>query len=121
MPEGRLDLKIEESDPLDPSKFTRHAIIELKVLRSFHESGKTFYKKETKNLVKSGVTQVSSYGKGMPANWLALCCFDMRNVDTGEECFKPVRKLAKRLKVHLKRWFLYAEAKHYQAALTSSS
>ena len=120
MPQGRLDLEIEESDPLDPSKVTRHAIIELKVLRSFHESGKTFDATETKNLVKSGVTQVSSYSKGMPAKWLALCCFDMRNADTGEACFKPVRKLAKDLKVHLKRWFLYAKSEYLRDALASS-
>src|SRR5580704_6721219 len=32
---GRLDLKIGESDALDKTRVTRHAILELKVLRSF--------------------------------------------------------------------------------------
>lgn len=120
MPEGRLDLEIEETDSLDRSVVTRHAIIELKILRSFRESGTIVKPKETCEWIESGVNQAFAYRDSKGAKWSALCCFDMRKRNTGEECFKHVRDLANELNVHLKRWFLYAKSTHYRDALASS-
>jgi hypothetical protein len=119
MPEGRLDIHIEQSDPIDRSKVTRHAVLELKVLRSFHETGTVVTDAYTRDWVESGVNQAFAYRKG--AKWSALFCFDMRKEDCGEQCFDHVRDLATRLEVMLKRWFLYAKSSYYRAALAASA
>ncbi len=115
--EGRLDLIIEERDALDPNIVHKHAVLELKVLRDFRVGGATVTEKHTCDWIESGVEQAFGYRKG--AKWSALCCFDMRKNDTGEQCFKHVRDMADRLKVHLKRWFLYSKSAHYRKALAS--
>ena len=119
--EGRLDLIIEERDPLNPGKVTNHAVLELKVLRSYGATGLGQTDKYNRDWIESGVNQAHGYCIGKNAKWSALCCFDMRKHDTGEECFEHVREMADCLKVGLKRWFLYAKSKHLRAALASSS
>jgi hypothetical protein len=121
IPEGRLDLEIEQSDPLDRSKVTRHAIIELKILRSFGETGAAVNDKYILDWVKSGIVQAASYRDSKNAKWAALFCFDMRKTDTGETCFHHVLAMASSLSVFLKRWFLYAKSAHYRAAMVSSA
>jgi hypothetical protein len=120
MPEGRLDIEIEQSDPLDPSKVTRHAVLELKVLRSFGETGTPVSDNKTLEWIESGVKQAFAYreGKGIKAS--ALCCFDMRGDDTGESCFEHVRELATSLCVTLKRWYLYSTSKQYRDAVAAA-
>jgi hypothetical protein len=61
MAEGLLDLEIEQSDPLDRSKLTRHAVLELKVLRTFGETGTPVTEDYTLGWVKSGVTQAHAF------------------------------------------------------------
>ena len=39
MPEGRTDIEVLETDPHERSKITQHGILELKVVRSFSETG----------------------------------------------------------------------------------
>jgi hypothetical protein len=121
MAEGRLDLQIEQSEPLDRSKITLHAVLELKVLRDFGETGATFTEKRTLEWVESGVKQAGTYRTGKGAKWSALFCFDMRKENTGEKCFDHVRELAARLNVFLKSWFLYAKSTHYRSALASNA
>ena len=118
IPEGRLDIEIIENDALDRSIITQHGILELKVLRSFSESGKTKYDdKQRKKWIKSGVAQAASYRDGKGAKWGALLCFDMCDSDVGESvCFSHVQHLSKKLSVHLKRWYLYAKSTHLRAA-----
>jgi hypothetical protein len=116
---GRLDLKIEESDALDKTQFTRHAILELKVLRSYGSTGNAVSPLEMRNWVKSGITQASSYGKDWGARRAALCCFDMRSSWTGEKCFVRVRKYAKKLSVDLRLWFLFGTSARYRDFLAS--
>lgn len=121
MAEGNLDLEIEQSDPLDRGKVTRHAVLELKVLRSFRATGGAVTDNETLDWITSGVTQVNAYGQGKGAKLSALLCFDMRKENTGEKCFDHVRELAASLNVCLRRWFLYAKSKHYQESLASTA
>ncbi len=80
---GRLDLEIEQSDPLDRGRIMRHAVLELKVLRSFRSSGTPVPKSETLDWVASGVRQAASYRDERGALAAALCCFDMRKEHTG--------------------------------------
>jgi hypothetical protein len=116
---GRLDLKIEESDALDRTRITRHAILELKVLRSYGSTGKSVSSTVTRAWIKSGVTQAFSYGEEWGAKRRALCCFDMRKQPTGELCFRAVRALAKKLSVELRLWFLFGSSARYRQFLAA--
>jgi hypothetical protein len=116
---GRTDLEIEEQDPLDQSKFTRHAILELKVLRSYGSTGKSVSDEETLAWVKSGVKQAAAYRSDKGALASALCCFDMRVVFTAEKCFEHVAGLAKELGVVMRLWYIYASSKQYRDAHTA--
>jgi hypothetical protein len=118
-PEGRTDIEIEERDPLDSSKVTRHAILEIKVLRSFWETGRRVSKTYTSNWVRSGIKQAAIYRDSKGARVSALCCFDMRSEDTGDECFTPVVKFGAKLSVTLKRWYLYSKSEYLREARTS--
>ncbi|RUW62738.1 hypothetical protein [Mesorhizobium sp. M7A.F.Ca.US.008.03.1.1] len=117
MPEGRLDIEIIENDPIDRSKVTQHGIIELKVLRTYGQGGSAVTKKYTSDWIRSGVEQAAAYRDSKGAKWGALVCFDMRCDDAGDAiCFKHVRRLAKTLEVHLRRWFVYATSKQLRTA-----
>jgi hypothetical protein len=118
---GRLDLEIEETDWSDPTTVTRHAILELKVLRSFTSTGSAVPARQTRDAVADGVTQVSAYRKERAARSSALCCFDMRPEFTAEKCFTGTIKVrAGKLKVALRVWHLFASSKAYRELLTAS-
>ena len=119
--EGHIDLLIQERDPLNREKVTNHAVLELKVLRSYGETGRGYDEEFHLAWIQKGVIQAHSYREGKGAIWSALCCFDMRTSDTGESCFEHVTDMAKELKVHLKRWFLYAKSEYWREAFASSS
>ena len=118
---GRTDLEIEETNRDDPSTVTRHAILELKVLRSFRSTGTTVNESETQRWIEEGVEQTAVYRHEKAARWSALCCFDMRRRDeNNEKCFDHVRSTAEKLDVRLKRWFIFASSLEYRNAQTSS-
>ena len=116
MAEGRSDIEIEERDPLNRSLVTRHALLELKILRSFGETGNVYTPAETLAWIESGVKQACSYRDSKGSKWSALCCFDMRKDNGGDACFDQVKPLAEALKVTLKRWFLYAKSEYLRDA-----
>ena len=119
-PVGRFDIEIYEHEPIDRSKITHHGVLELKVLRSFGETGSVVAESETRNWIKSGVEQAAAYRDSKESRWGALLCFDMRREDSGhEDCFKNVKNLAKKLKVFLGRWFLYASSERLRSVLAS--
>ena len=119
IPEGRMDIEILENDPNDRSKITQHGVLELKVLRSFHDTGTKVSQKYTKGWIKSGVQQAAAYRDGKGAKWGALLCFDMRCTNFGDtDSFKHVKALAKTLDVYLRRWFMYGTAAQLRSALT---
>lgn len=118
---GRNDLEIEQIDPNDHSVVTRHAVIELKVLRSYRYSGSSVSEPETRRWIKDGVIQAMAYRNEKNIQWSALCCFDMREDDEGDGvCFTHVRNIAAALDVILGRWFIYKSARDYRRALSNS-
>lgn len=116
-PEGRTDIEIEEND-LDRGVIIRHALIELKILRSFHEGGSEFPHSETLDWIRSGVLQAYEYGTQKGARLATLCCFDMRQTDEKECCFDHVRELAASKQIVLKRWYIYSSSKAYRKAMS---
>ena len=113
---GRLDLLIERQDPYDHLNITRLAVIELKVLRSFSYSGRETRANAIPRWIAKGVGQVAAYRNEWHARMGFLMCFDMRNVDTGEQCFSHVLSIARDQSVHLSRWFLYNSSDAYRKA-----
>jgi hypothetical protein len=116
---GRLDLEVEEADVDNRSRVTRHAILELKVLRSFGSTGIAESEQYTLDWVTSGVKQAATYRDRRGALAASLCCFDMRKEHTGDRCFHHVRELGKDLNVTLHVWFIFATSKHYRDFLTN--
>lgn len=116
---GRLDLEIEEQNPSDFSNVTRHAILELKVLRSYTVKGKSVSENDIFEWVEKGVNQAFAYRESKGALTSALCCFDMRKVESGQKCFANVTEKAKDLKVTLKLWFIYATSEQYRKAISN--
>lgn len=114
---GRLDLEIEETNPLDQRHFTRHAILELKILRSFGCTGEKVTEEYTLEWITSGVKQAFSYRDKRGALAAALCCFDMRCIEKSDGSFAHVMALAKERNVELRSWFIYATSKQYRDAL----
>ena len=115
---GRTDIEIEQRNPHDGAAFTLHAIIELKVLRSFGSTGSKVTQAATERQIREGVRQAAAYRKYKSAEWSALCCFDMRRIDVGcDSCFASVRDWAKDLEVLLRRWFLYASTEAHRQAM----
>jgi hypothetical protein len=119
MPEGRDDLEIERQDPLDRSKVTRLVLIELKVLRSFSETGRAVLEKSELGRIQDGVKQAAAYRNSKGFRHSTLCCFDMRSVDSGDSCFEHVLQLAVDLSVDKRRWFIYASSDDYRAAIAA--
>jgi len=112
---GRLDLEIEELDP-DTRKLARHAVLELKVIRSFGSTGASTSQPQTERWVSEGVEQAHAYREERSARESALCCFDMR-VNVGDEaCVKKVETKAEGLGVIVRTWPLYPEFKLCRAA-----
>jgi hypothetical protein len=114
---GRLDLEIEESTPGDTSMFVRHLLLELKVLRSFGSTGIRVTDKEITVWIKEGVEQAAAYGNERGVRAQALFCFDMRISHTRQQCFKTVKATAKKRKVHLRAWHIFASAKEFRTTL----
>lgn len=113
---GRLDLEIERPDPNDYFTITRLAVIELKVLRSFRFNGRATRADAIPRWIAKGVRQVVAYRSERRAQLGFLICFDMRNADTGEQCFSHVASLARDRSVFLSRWFLYNTSEAYRDA-----
>jgi hypothetical protein len=119
---GRLDVALVGHDisagaPSAPC----YAVLELKVLRSFSEGGNPVADLFNKNWVKKGMQQAFSYAEEMRADAKALCCFDMRKTDTGDQCFAHVATEASTLNVVLKKWHLFGRLVDYRAAIVNDA
>jgi hypothetical protein len=112
---GRLDLEVEE--PLmEEGKFIRHAILELKVLRSYRSTGTEVRLSQMRKAVKNGMQQAIAYRQARKARAAALCCFDMRVKGARKNCFHGVKAPAERQKVELRVWPIYASAEERREA-----
>lgn len=109
---GRLDLELEEVDA--NQNLVRHALLELKVLRDYTSTGTRVSANATKTWVREGVKQAAAYRDERRVRESALCCFDMRKDVTGMACFAGVVALARRNKVALRVWHVFASSKAYR-------
>jgi energy-coupling factor transporter ATP-binding protein EcfA2 len=114
---GRLDLEIEEAAPT-PATFVRHALLELKVLRSYTDTGSTVSAGKATEAIEEGLRQAIAYREERGTLASALCCFDMRKAHSGESCFEPVVTRAGEQKVALRVWPLYGTVDQIRRATT---
>ncbi len=111
---GRYDLALVEQDPLDPSKFTNHAVLELKVVKAFTSSGRKVSEGTNLTAVIKGVRQAFAYRKERGAHIAALCCYDMRPKPTLDQDYKRGCKIAKNLNVDFWAWPLFSTTEAYR-------
>lgn len=116
MTAGRVDLEIEQPSQVDPLAVVRPAVIEVKVLRSRGSTGRAARPDAILRWIARGVRQVAAYRANRRALNGILCCFDMRDGDTGDTCFDHVRSQASSVSVTLSRWFLYNSAEAWRLA-----
>lgn len=112
---GRIDLEIDERVP-GAGIHICHALLELKVLRSYRSTGKPVPPAKVNEAIEEGVIQAKSYREAREALASALCCFDMRKQPNGSSCFGGVEGKARRGKVKLRVWPVYASVQQYRAA-----
>ena len=117
---GRADLHIAEHDPVNPALVTYLVVLELKVLRSRGESGSSYSEDENLDWVDKGVKQAGMYRQEHGHRVAVLCCFDMRDEDTGDDCFRLVHEQATALQVWLRRWYVYSSSERYREARAAS-
>jgi len=117
---GRYDVALFGQDYSDGALLTPcYAVLELKVLRAFGEGGARVTDAFNKNWVRKGMQQAFAYAQDLTADAKALCCFDMRETDTGDQCFAHIAADASALNVILKKWHLYGRLADYRDMLTA--
>lgn len=115
---GRTDIEVVDDRTGAPGAITHHALLELKVLRSFTHTGSPYPDSNAKDAVSKGVNQAHAYGLTHNSLLRMLCCFDMRTVDVGDDTtFSHVMTDATTLSVRLKRWYMYRSSEHYRDAI----
>lgn len=116
---GRYDFFLEEQDPLDASTWTHHAIIELKVVKSFSESGGLVAHSKNVIAVSDGLTQAAAYRDSHYCRFAALCCYDMRTAPDPAGAVAHELTRAQSLDVAMWSWPLYPSAKLAREALVN--
>lgn len=113
--EGRLDLLLIEASPT-PGIMIHHALLELKALRSFSNTGATEYNKSDHlKWVDKGTKQAIAYKEIHSPRHAILCCFDMCKEElTDEYWFSSSENLAKMAGILQWRWRLYNSADAYR-------
>lgn len=115
---GRTDVELVQFRGLPLGQNIRHALIELKVLRSTTVNGKGVKPKLMVRHISQGVRQASEYGEAANSNIRMLCCYDMRHTDDGTDAvFKDFKQPAADRKVVLRRFFLYRSSDALREAL----
>lgn len=115
---GRTDLEVVDDRTGMVGSVTHHALLELKVLRSFSHSGTAYPVATTDDAVSKGLNQAHSYGVNNNSLLRMLCCFDMRTDDVGDTTtFAHVQANATTLCVSLKRWYMYRSSEHMRDAM----
>lgn len=112
---GRVDLEVVQRQA-DGSTITP-AEIEIKVLRERNRRGLKWSEAKTQNWIRRGVRQAAAYRDERGAVCGMLCCFDMREVDRGDDVtFATVKPYAEDLEIVLHRNFLYHHADGWRLA-----
>lgn len=87
-------------------------VLELKTLTDKTETGAIVPGPDIRKRIADGLVQVISYRDDEHARNAALCCYDMRSNDEGDDtCFAEVRNEATNQSVELWRWFLHRSSK----------
>ncbi|WP_347469094.1 hypothetical protein [Burkholderia stagnalis] len=114
---GRTDLEIVDDRTGKPGMIYHHALLELKVLRSFGSTGTAYSETAVQDAIVEGVNQAHSYGTANNSVLRMLCCYDMRSNDVGDDAtFVQVKDRANTLSIRLKRWYLYRTSQDYRDA-----
>lgn len=91
-------------------------LLELKALTEKTETGNPIGKTEIKRRISDGLIQAISYRDSEHVLHAALCCYDMRGSDEGDqECFAEVGEHAAGESVLLWRWYLFRDSKAIRA------
>jgi hypothetical protein len=104
---GRFDLALIEHDPLDSSKTINHAILELKIVKSFTHSGTPVPPRDNKSAVLKGTKQAWAYREEHKSRMAALCCYDMRSTPSPNNCSELGSNVATKLNVEFWAWPLF--------------
>ena len=112
---GRYDIYIRQKLQFQRGHIP-YAILELKVLRSKHHSGTIVPDSDNLSAVEKGVRQARAYRAEWDTTIATLYCFDMREKDSGDDCFGHVRSMADRNQIVLRKWYLYSSAEKYRQA-----
>jgi hypothetical protein len=116
---GRYDLLLQEQDPVEPSKFSSVAILELKVVKAFTSTGKKYADSANQTAVLKGLIQAFAYREEHGSGISALCCYDMRpNPDLHEHAANGCKR-ASDLGVKLWAWPLRNSAEAARIALAA--
>lgn len=108
---GRYDFRLKEQDPIDSTKWTYHAILELKVVKSFTNTGRSVQDSNNFQVISDGINQANEYRNDHNCRMAALCCYDMRLSPDPDQAIAHERQRASSLNVELWAWPLYATPK----------
>ena len=119
--DGRTDLEIVSESGTTAGHAIHHAVLEMKVLREKGSKGNKYTDTQIDRHVRDGLEQANAYGLKRNMREKILCCFDMRATDRGDATvFAHIAHDAARLKVVLRRWFLYNSSAGYRSALAAT-
>ena len=119
--EGRTDLEIVSERGTASGHVIHHAVLEMKVLREKGSTGRRYTDTKIQKHIQDGLEQANAYGIKRSMREKILCCFDMRAKDRGDdEVFAHIATDAARLKVVLRRWFLYNSSAVYRKVLATT-
>lgn len=120
--EGRADIVVyfitvdTVGNPVSRSDW----VLELKALREKTHTGGKVAKNKAGAAIKEGLSQVIRYRTKRPALNAALCCYDLRKENLGDESsFNSIKVEAAVEKVYTWRWYLYRSAPAVRRAIES--
>lgn len=108
---GRCDFILKEQDALDPTVWIHHAILELKVVKSFTYSGSPVAEATNKAAVSDGLDQARDYRTAHSCRLAALCCYDMRKKPDPEGAIAHEKARAAQEDIGLWAWPVYNKVK----------
>ncbi len=116
---GRCDFILKEQDPFDNTTWTNHAILELKVVKSFTHTGSSVADSANKQAVSDGLDQARDYRSSHSCRLAALCCYDMRKPPDHEQAIEHELERAQSESVALWSWPIHNITKSARAANTA--
>ena len=95
-------------------------LLELKALREKTHTGAKIAKNKADKAIEEGLSQVIRYRTKLPARNAAVCCYDLRKENPGDDsCFNCIKNEAAAEKVYTWRWYLYRNARAVRSAIKS--